>query len=469
MELAPGMMVTANVRLTEALGEGAMGCVWVAEHLTLKTNVAVKFISEHHAANDLVLQRFGREASTAAQIKSPHVVQTFDQGLMADGTPYIVMELLDGASLQERLDRSGPLSLEEAAEIITHVGRALSKAHKLGIVHRDIKPDNIFLTSTDDGPFAKILDFGIAKQTQLPKMGGLTDVGVMVGTPEFMSPEQVISSKDVNHHADLWGLAVTMYQALTNDLPFTAEALGTLCVKLLDGRFTPATELRGDLPGQLDSWFNRALANEPGDRFPDVRTMTTHFVEIVSPRPTQLTPPQPLAIQPPAPIQPPAQAASIETLAPETYKAKSETLTGSSASRRRVDKRWLGASLAGAAGVVVLLFVVALASNNDSNSDNDNDSAVTPAADIQASDQPSPAVESEPAADDALDREREGDGDEEADEPNPARPAASEPPAPAAAPPSALPSATSVAKPQRPPSPPRRKSPTKQKPGSWGF
>ena len=284
MQVAPGMMVTANVRLERPLGRGAMGAVWVADHLTLRTKVAVKFISTELALSDPnVLARFTQEASVAAQIKSPHVVQTFDQGLMADGTPYIVMELLEGESLQEMIDHHGRLELGDAANILTQVARALNRAHEIGIVHRDIKPDNIFISPGDEGGiFCKILDFGIAKQTSLPKMGGLTNPGVMVGTPEYMSPEQVLSAKDVDYRADLWGLAVTMYHALTGELPFTAEALGTLCVKLLDGEYTKVTDLQPELPADLDVWFEKALAQEPEKRFESAREMADVFVRIVA-------------------------------------------------------------------------------------------------------------------------------------------------------------------------------------------
>ena len=132
-------MVSPNVRLTRPLGEGAMGCVWVADHLTLRTQVAVKFISAELAAdNQEIVARFVQEATLAAQIKSPHVVQIFDLGVMNDGTPYMVMELLEGESLQSWLDRRGRLSVHEAATVVIHVSRALRRAHELGIVHRDI-------------------------------------------------------------------------------------------------------------------------------------------------------------------------------------------------------------------------------------------------------------------------------------------------------------------------------------------
>ncbi len=152
MELSPGTFVTDNLRLVELLGEGGMGCVWVAEHLTLRTKVAVKFIAaELIAQSPELVARFTREATAAAQIKSPHVVQTFDHGVMTDGSPYIVMELLEGEDLGQKLDREQTLPLAQVEVVISQVAKALNKAHAAGIIHRDIKPDNIFLVSHVDG------------------------------------------------------------------------------------------------------------------------------------------------------------------------------------------------------------------------------------------------------------------------------------------------------------------------------
>ena len=282
MELTPGTLVNANLRLVRPLGEGAMGTVWVAEHLTLATQVAVKFIaSELARKSPEIVARFEREASVAAKLRSPHVVQTFDRGITEDGTPYIVMELLEGESLQSHLERVGTLTLEETVLVVGQVGRALRRAHEAGIVHRDIKPDNIFLVQNDDEMFCKVLDFGIAKQGHLPKLGGLTNPGMMIGTPEFMSPEQLLSSKDVDHHADLWALSVTAYYCLTGALPFSAEALGALCVELLKGEFEPPTAFCPELPPALDEFFARAMAKASSDRFPDVRSLTAAFANIV--------------------------------------------------------------------------------------------------------------------------------------------------------------------------------------------
>lgn len=471
------MMVTANVRLERPLGEGAMGSVWVADHLTLKTKVAVKFISAQIAADDpAILARFTQEASVAAQIKSPHVVQTFDQGLMRDGTPYIVMELLDGESLQELLDRRGWLSLAEASEVITQVARALNRAHEVGVVHRDIKPDNIFVSPNDDGFFCKILDFGIAKQTALPEMGGLTNPGVMVGTPEYMSPEQVLSAKDVDYRADLWGLAVTMYYALTGELPFTAEALGTLCVKLLDGQFTPASELRPELPSHLDEWFSKAMAQDPADRFGGAREMAQVFVQIVG-RAGGVVPTAPLAGFTPPPSSalgggidrtvalpdheggvpldgvPLDDSAARSPTEPAPRHAPSQTLTGSSSNRRREEARspWAFAIAGGIVVVAAGALVFALSSEPTTPTQEPE-----PAATGETMTEP-PVVEPEEVAEPTDDESAEADVDSP---PEPSATAATTasavagskaPPAPVAAPP---PSITSTAPKTAPPTPP---------------
>jgi serine/threonine-protein kinase len=289
MKLQPGTEVTPNVRLEHRIATGAMGSVWLAEHLTLNTKVAVKFVSERLDPDDPeVLERFVREASTAAQIKSSHVVQTFDQGVMRDGTPYIVMEYLEGEGLGERLARGGALPIETVMRIVQQTAKALGSAHKLGIVHRDIKPDNIFLSTRDDELHVKVFDFGIAKHRQDSSTSrrtfdepggfhaelGLTNDGVMIGTPEYMSPEQVMSASSVDHHADLWGLAVVAYVSLTGKLPFEGNDIGALCVNLLEARFQPPSTVRPDLPPQLDAFFARALARDSADRFQTAREMS---------------------------------------------------------------------------------------------------------------------------------------------------------------------------------------------------
>jgi serine/threonine-protein kinase len=439
MHLSPGMMVTTNVRLTRPLGEGAMGCVWVADHLTLKTEVAVKFISASLALEDPeIVERFTREASIAAQIKSPHVVQTFDQGVMSDGTPYIVMELLEGESLQDLLERQERLGLAPTAQIVLQVARALSKAHELGIVHRDIKPDNIFITYTDDGVFSKILDFGIAKQTQLPKMGGLTNPGVMVGTPEYMSPEQVLSAKDVDFRADIWALAVTAYYCLTGALPFTAEALGTLCVKLLDGKFTPPSELNSTLTSDFDAFFEKALAHAPEERHGGVRELANELLRLVrgvgagiddmeslsyvgsslpgmqpTPSPGAVLQTEPLPAPQEAPTSPlPAQPVPTAPLPAELggaqpavtahdEAARPGTFSGSSSSNRHQPTRsggWrLAAVIGGAVAVLLVIGGVALLAGDDATKEAPQTGG-DEAASTQAADEDDTAPEPPPSA-----------------------------------------------------------------------
>ncbi|MBI4956227.1 MAG: protein kinase [Myxococcales bacterium] len=280
--LQAGRMVTTNVQLVRELGRGAMGSVWLADHLTLRTKVAVKFIAEQLATNDAdVLARFTAEATAAAQIKSPHVVQTFDAGIMDDGTPYIVMELLEGETLGARLDRVGRLAIRQVAQILAQVARALDKAHRVGIVHRDIKPDNIFLMPSDDDLHVKILDFGIAKGLHLPASGGVTMPGTLVGTPDYMSREQVMHSQAVDAHTDMWALAVTVYEALTDHLPFTGENVGATCAHIAMGRFVAPSRLRPELPRELDAWFDRAWHTEREARFANAKVMALAFLQHV--------------------------------------------------------------------------------------------------------------------------------------------------------------------------------------------
>jgi serine/threonine-protein kinase len=276
MNLAEGVHVTENVRLTRPLGEGGMARLWVAEHLALRTEVAVKFIApELVAQSPELVTRFNREATAVASIKSPHVVQILDHGMAEDGTPYIVMELLDGEDLGHRLDRTGSVPLADAVTIVAQVAKALGKAHAAGVIHRDIKPDNIFLVRNDDEEelFVKVLDFGVAKQTAVSSYSVVTATGTMVGTPAYMSPEQILSGKHVDLKTDLWSLGVVAYHMLTGDIPFHGETLGALCVAISKGVYKSPSQQNPALPAAIDAWVTRALAPHPDDRFGSVKEM----------------------------------------------------------------------------------------------------------------------------------------------------------------------------------------------------
>jgi serine/threonine-protein kinase len=272
MSLGPGTLIGSNVRLVRLLGQGGKGSIWVAEHLTLHTQVAVKFMTAEVAKNPDATARFTREASAAAQIKSPHVVQTFDHGITEGGVPYIVMELLEGEDLSRRIQHRGRVAPQEVALIVGQVSKALYRAHSLGIVHRDIKPENIFLTDVDGDLLVKVLDFGIAKRSQDAGFS-MTSTGAMVGTPYYMSPEQVMSAKSVDFRSDLWSLAVVAYHALMGKVPFEAETVGALCVAINAAEFVPPTKLDPRLPPSVDAWFRKALARDPAQRFPTAKDL----------------------------------------------------------------------------------------------------------------------------------------------------------------------------------------------------
>jgi serine/threonine-protein kinase len=277
MRFDPGTMVRDNLRLVRPLGEGAMGEVWVADHLTLETQVAVKFIHADLATADATsLARFEREATATAQIKSQHVVHTYDRGVMDDGTPYIVMELLEGESLAERLASRGALDVRHACEIVMQVARGLEKAHERGIIHRDIKPENIFLVEGSDGLCAKIVDFGIAKRTTVAdEHKRLTHDGNLIGTPAYMSPEHVAGTGTSEKGADLWALSVVAYEVLTGKLPFDGSTIGLVCVAIMKGEHTQPTVLRPELPREVDAFFARAFHRVETRRFTSARELAT--------------------------------------------------------------------------------------------------------------------------------------------------------------------------------------------------
>lgn len=277
MRLEPGYQLTPSVRLKRLLRRGGMGAVWEAEHLGLGSTVAVKLMTGSFVDDDPMVLRFSREAACTAQIKSPHVVHIYDHGTNADGLPYIVMELLEGEDLAERLERGGPLGLLELAEVLSQVAKALGKAHQAGIVHRDIKLNNVFLQDVGGEVYAKLLDFGVAKQGASDS-NSLTTTGVLVGTLAYMSPEQLHDAKSVDHRTDLWSLGVLAYRALTGKMPFSDDkGMGALMLAVSQGRFTPASELRPELPAALDGWFLRALDGDPNRRFQSARELVDAF------------------------------------------------------------------------------------------------------------------------------------------------------------------------------------------------
>jgi eukaryotic-like serine/threonine-protein kinase len=263
--------------LRHKIAEGGMGVVWAAEHLGLGRDVAIKFLSTHIVENPEAVARFTLEARTLARITSPHTPQVFDHGVCEDGTPYIAMELVAGTDLGDWVGGGGVMSPSAVARLLDQMALALAAAHDLGIVHRDIKPENIILTGGRDDFHAKLIDFGIAKSVLSEQSSKITMIGETVGTPSYMSPEQIAGASDVDERADMWSLAVVAYYCLTQKLPFGGDVSGAVYVAIHQGQVTAASELRPDLPASLDEWFDRALARDIDQRFDSVEAMRTHF------------------------------------------------------------------------------------------------------------------------------------------------------------------------------------------------
>jgi hypothetical protein len=271
MILGANTVVAGRFRLNRLLGRGGMGSVWHATHLGLDVPCAVKFIEGELAGTLDAQARFEREAKSAAQLRSPHVVQVIDHGVW-EGTPYIAMELLEGEDLGSRLRRVGRIAPRDIVRITEQVGRALTKAHGSGIIHRDLKPDNIFLVPDDDREIAKVLDFGIAK-TGTDLVSGTTKTGAMLGTPYYMSPEQAQGTKAIDARADLWSMGVIVFECVTGVRPFDSEALGDLLVKIIISPL-PVPSLLVNAPPRFDAWWRRAAAREPAERFQSAKELS---------------------------------------------------------------------------------------------------------------------------------------------------------------------------------------------------
>ncbi len=260
MELVAGTVVAERFRLDSELGKGGMGSVWSATHLVTRKKVALKFM---HANSAELTARFVREAQTASAVRHPNVVEIHDVLSLPDGTPLMVMEMLTGESLASRLARERRLSPTDTAFIFGPVVSAVAAAHAAGIVHRDLKPDNIFLAEyAGSAPVPKVLDFGIAKlvaQNAGPSESALTRTGSLLGTPYYMSPEQVFGEKDVDVRADIWSLGVILYECVCGQRPFEGDNFGQLLKAVTIGRFEPIENLAPWVGPQLSSLIGRML------------------------------------------------------------------------------------------------------------------------------------------------------------------------------------------------------------------
>lgn len=249
------------------IGQGGMGAVYEVEHVITKRVGALKLLHPRSAAQSEVVTRFVREASAAGRIGNPHIVVTYDAGELASGEPYLFMELLEGSAISALIDARGRLPFELARELVTQAAEALAAAHVAGIVHRDVKPENLFLCSGQP-PFVKVLDFGISKFAPgLDEHRQLTVDGAPMGSPYYMSPEQAFGKRDLDLRTDIYSLGVVLYECVTGEVPFRAESLSELGVKIFEGRYARASEISPELPAGVDELVAKAMAREPSERY----------------------------------------------------------------------------------------------------------------------------------------------------------------------------------------------------------
>jgi serine/threonine protein kinase len=262
-----GQTLGRRYLVRRVIGHGGMGAVYEVEHTFTKRIGALKLLHKNVATVPEVVERFVREASAAGRIGNAHIVETIDAGELDTGEPYLFMELLEGSPVSDLIAVRDRLPFDEAVDLVIQATEGLRAAHEAGIVHRDIKPENLFVCAGAT-PFVKILDFGISKFAR-SDVGDhrLTREGSAMGTPYYMSPEQVVGHRNIDARTDVYSLGVVLYECVTGQTPFDADSLPALSVRIHEGKYTAASELRPDAPLGFDVLIARAMAVSPDDRF----------------------------------------------------------------------------------------------------------------------------------------------------------------------------------------------------------
>jgi serine/threonine-protein kinase len=259
-----GDVLAGKYLIDRILGQGGMGVVVAAHHTTLRQKVAIKFLLRDAAKRGDATARFLREARAAVSIQSEHVARVTDVGTLEDGAPYMVMEFLTGSDLGDVLSQRGPLPVHDAVDYVLQACEAIAEAHTLGLIHRDLKPANLFLTSRADGSaLVKVLDFGLSKATKTEAMdASLTVANTIMGSPYYMSPEQIRSFKTIDARADVWSLGVILYELLTATRPFDAETIGALFMVIGSDPVPPMRPRRADIPPELEAAVLKCLEKD---------------------------------------------------------------------------------------------------------------------------------------------------------------------------------------------------------------
>jgi hypothetical protein len=268
-EIKPGDVLGGKYRIERVIGQGGMGIVAAARHIELHQRVAIKVLPVHLTPDADLVERFMREARAAARLRSEHAVKVVDVGARSNGSPYIVMELLEGEDLGALSER-GPLPIPVAVDYILQACEAVAEAHALGILHRDLKPRNLFLTTKLHGkPLVKVLDFGLAKSMNMQDRA-LTATATAMGSPQYMSPEQMKAARDIDFRTDIWSLGVCLYELVSAHVPFDAGAVPVLCAMVLKDDPTPLPTFRPDVPPALWAIIQKCLMKSPAHRFATV-------------------------------------------------------------------------------------------------------------------------------------------------------------------------------------------------------
>ncbi len=270
-----GKTLADKYRIEEVLSEGGMGTVYRGRHVLMDKIVAIKVLRPGLAADEKVVARFSREARAASRISHPHALVVTDFGEAEGGIVFLVMEYLEGETLKEVIRREGQLPLSRIVKILSQVGGALDAAHSQGVVHRDLKSENIMLVTTNGSDYAKVLDFGIAKIIEPSKFDpGLTSPDLVIGTPQYMSPEQCSQAGEIDARSDIYSLGIILYEMLVGHVPFTGDSPTTIMLKHLQEPVPSVLEERRDISTSVAHVVSRALAKRPEDRYQTVSELT---------------------------------------------------------------------------------------------------------------------------------------------------------------------------------------------------
>jgi serine/threonine-protein kinase len=272
-----GQTLAGKYRIEKLIKRGGMGAVYLGKHVLMDKTVAIKVLHPALALDDDVVRRFSREAKAASRISHPHAVSVTDFGESENGVVFLVMEYLDGRTLKEVIKSEGPMRLERAAEILRQVAGGLDAAHEQGVVHRDLKSDNIMLSKTNGGEWAKVLDFGIAKIQEAGRDADITAANLVIGTPQYMSPEQCSQSGAIDSRSDIYSLGIILYEMLSAELPFAGESPTVIMMKQVQDPPPPIRAIRPEVPEAVSQIILKALAKQPADRFQTAGELSEAF------------------------------------------------------------------------------------------------------------------------------------------------------------------------------------------------